>query len=266
MGNNTGIQWTEATWNPWVGCIKVSAGCKFCYMYRDQERWGKDPRVVTRTSVKTFNSPLQWKEPKIIFTCSWSDWFIPGADKWRAEAWKIIRDTPQHTYQILTKRPELIRDRLPADWGDGYPNVWLGISAEDQENYMKRMADFIPVKAKVKFLSAEPLLGRIVLDSKINVGGGITNGIKHLNWVIIGGESGHGKEPEDKNVKYGYRAISGHHFVDMINVCKEYDVPVFMKQMGTYLAKTYMLTDNHGGNIDEWPSENLKVREMPLIV
>ena len=102
---NTKIQWTEATWNPWHGCQKVSPGCKFCYMYRDKERYGQDATTVLRSKTK-FKEPLKWKEPKVIFTCSWSDWFIEEADQWRDEAWETIRKTPQHTYQILTKSPK----------------------------------------------------------------------------------------------------------------------------------------------------------------
>ncbi len=95
MSETTGIQWTEATWNPWRGCHKVSAGCKHCYMFREQIRYGSDPNQVLRSKT-TFYDPLKWQEPKRIFTCSWSDWFIEEADPWRAEAWDIIRKTPQH--------------------------------------------------------------------------------------------------------------------------------------------------------------------------
>jgi len=151
MAQTTGISWTDATWNPWHGCRKISAGCKYCYMFRDKERYGQDPTVVMR-SKSNFNDPLKWamdteqigflpgkdKEPSAfvgmkIFTCSWSDFFIQEADEWRADAWNIIRDTPEFTYQILTKRPERIMECLPPDWGRGYENVWLGVSVEDKE-------------------------------------------------------------------------------------------------------------------------------------
>lgn len=133
MGKTTDIQWTESTWNPWYGCKKVSPGCKNCYMYRDQKRFGKDPQVVTLAAENTFRMPLRLKKPARIFTCSWSDFFIEDADDWRNGAWEIIKKTPQHTYQVLTKRPELIAERLPADWGDGYANVWLGVSVENND-------------------------------------------------------------------------------------------------------------------------------------
>lgn len=131
MGKHTGIAWAECTWNPWRGCTKISAGCDHCYMYRDQARYGQDPRVVTRSKT-TFRDPFRWKTPKRIFTCSWSDFFHGSADPWRDQAWDIIRQTPHHTYLILTKRPGRIPRHLPSDWGDGWPHVWLGVSVESQ--------------------------------------------------------------------------------------------------------------------------------------
>lgn len=167
MAQNSKIEWTEATWNPWYGCTKVSPGCKFCYMYREMVRYGRDPRIVTRSKTK-FSDPLKWvragKAPQFCFTCSWSDFFIEAADEWRPEAWKIISDTPEITYQILTKRPELVRDRLPADWGDGYENVWLGVSAENQEYADERIPLLLKIPAAVRWVSAEPLLGPIDLE------------------------------------------------------------------------------------------------------
>ena len=112
MGLVTTIAWCDCTWNPWQGCRHVSPGCDHCYMYTWMRRWGWDPTVVRRSKT-TFRDPLRWHEPRRIFTCSLSDFFIQDADLWRPEAWEIIRQTPQHTYLILTKRPQLIRARLP---------------------------------------------------------------------------------------------------------------------------------------------------------
>lgn len=106
MSKKSKIQWTEATWNPIMGCKKISEGCKNCYLYRTEARWGRDASNVRRTSDNTFYAPLKWKEPKVIFTCSMSDFFIEDGDEFRDEMWGIIRRTPYHTYQILTKRPE----------------------------------------------------------------------------------------------------------------------------------------------------------------
>src|SRR5688500_2786405 len=124
----TKIQWTDATVNFWTGCTKVSDGCKFCYMYRDKERLRKDPKTVLRTSDEIFYKALKWKDAKRIFTCSWSDFFIKDADEWRKDAWDVIRKTQHHQWQILTKRPERIKECLPEDWGGGWDNVWLGVS------------------------------------------------------------------------------------------------------------------------------------------
>src|SRR5689334_23079211 len=161
MGERTNIGWTDATWNPWHGCKKVSPGCKHCYMYRDKERYGQDPTKVVRSKTK-FRDPFKWADGRMVFTCSWSDWFIEEADAWRPEAWEIIKATPHHTYQILTKRPERIAGHLPPDWGRGYPNVWLGVSVENQD-YVERILRLLAEPAAVHFISAEPLLGPLNL-------------------------------------------------------------------------------------------------------
>lgn len=266
MAYESKIQWTEGTWNPWHGCRKVSPGCKFCYMYRDKERYGHDPTIVLRSKGK-FDAPLKWKDPKLIFTCSWSDWFIEEADEWRDEAWDIIRRTPQHTYQILTKRPERITKHLPADWGNGYENVWLGVSIESQDQ-SSRMSWLYDIPAKVKFLSLEPLIGPINLyealtdyptyDDPGRSGEPILWG---FNWVIIGGESG------NENGKYKYRSCKVEWIEDIIKQCQEKftQVPVFVKQLGTHLAKELGLKDRHGGKMEEWP-QHLQIREMPKLL
>lgn len=193
MGETTGIEWASATWNPWMGCHKVSAGCKNCYMFRDMPHYGKDPNVVVRSKT-TFDAPLKWaKSGKVqpgarIFTCSWSDWFIAEADEWRAEAWDVVRRTPQFTYLILTKRPERIADHLPADWGAGYSNVWLGTSAENQEQADKRLPSLFGIQAVVRFVSAEPLLGPIDFGFPFaSDNAWLTD--NHVDWIITGGES-----------------------------------------------------------------------------
>ena len=149
-------------------------------MYRDKTRYGQDPSNVTRGKT-TFELPLKWKEPKLIFTCSWSDFFIETADSWRAEAWDIIRATPHHSYQILTKRPERIAAHLPNDWP--LPNVWLGVSVENPRFYY-RIAILRGIQAPIRFLSLEPLLTAM---PKLPLAG--------ISWVIVGGESGPRSRP-----------------------------------------------------------------------
>jgi protein gp37 len=152
---NTNIQWAESTVNFWVGCKKISEGCKFCYMYRILEGNKKDPSNIWRTSDSTFYNTLYWKEPTRIFTNSMSDFFIEEADEWRDDAWDVIRRTPQHIWMILTKRPERIKECLPEDWGEGWDNVWLGVTVENQKCFQKaKLLSEIP--ATIRFISAEP--------------------------------------------------------------------------------------------------------------
>jgi len=260
MGQTSKIQWTEATWNPWRGCHKVSAGCKYCYMFRTMNRWHQDGNVPVRSKT-TFRDPLKWKEPKLIFTCSMSDWFVEEADEWRPEAWDIIRQTPHHTYQILTKRPERILECLPGDWGDGWPNVWLGVSVEDQQSANTRIPLLLMVPAVVHYLSCEPLLSAVDLamvdqNKHFWLPDPAIPGATAIDWVIIGGESGNESGP------YRYRKMHPDWVMKLMDQCAKSSVPVFVKQLGTYQAKIFGLKDRHGGDMDEWP-ENLQVRQMP---
>lgn len=212
MGQISQIEWTEATWNPWHGCRKISPGCAHCYMYRDKKRYGQDPRNVIRGRT-TFDLPRRWKEPKLIFTCSWSDFFIEEADIWRDAAWGVIRSTPQHTYQILTKRPERIAMCLPKDWP--LPNVWLGVSVENPRFYW-RIGTLSKVPAVVRFLSVEPLLGAMP-DLPL----------EGISWVIVGGESGpHCRPMKDQWV------------CEIRDRCRKTGVPFFFKQWGGTRKKT----------------------------
>ena len=242
------IQWTGPTWNPWHGCKKVSAGCKYCYMYRDKERYGQKPTDVVRSKTM-FNQPLKWQDPQLVFTCSWSDWFIEEADEWRNEAWEIIKSTPHHTYQILTKRPERILMCLPDDWGDGYENVWLGVSVES-DNEKHRIETLAKVTAKIRFISAEPLIGPIDLNPLKKTLE------KDFHWIILGGESG------NQTGKYLYRECEEKWLTDLISISQETDVKVFVKQLGTFLAKKFGYKDRHGGDIMEWES-HFQIREFP---
>jgi len=224
MAYETGISWTEATWNPFTGCHKISTGCKNCYMFTAKARYGQDPSIVVRSKT-TFDAPLKWKEPKLIFTCSWSDFFISDADKWRDEAWNVIRATPRHTYQVLTKRPERIAAHLPADWGEGWPNVWLGVSVEDQEQTW-RIPYLIEIPAKVLFLSCEPLLSAIDLHAvTMRDGDGLGADLTHIgfgtgiDWVIVGGESGPSFRPLDLD-----------HARSLRDQCVAAGIPFFYKQ------------------------------------
>lgn len=259
MGKTSTIEWTGGTWNPWTGCSKVSPGCKNCYMFRILRRRGRDPEIVIR-SKSTFNDPLRWKEPMMVFTCSMSDFFHETADPWRDEAWDIIRRTPQHTYQILTKRPERILECLPTicfycgrhasrigdidrcrcgENGDDqnplfwyrqddvfdsfWPNVWLGTSVEMQLYLQPRVEMLTSVPAAVHFLSCEPLLGP--LDFFDPISAGMTDGsLEHIEWVITGGESDFVSPRLSPDLPTWFRGIR--------DQCGDADVPYFHKQNG----------------------------------
>lgn len=246
MGKSN-IQWTDFTWNIARGCTKVDEDCKFCYMYRDSfDSTRYNPLNVVRTKT-VFNLPLKLKEPSKIFTSSLTDFFHEEIDSYRHEAWDIIRKCPQHTFQILTKRPERIMDHVPEDWGEGWNNVWLGTSIGGQKA-VKRLDHLEKAKAKTKFISFEPLHEQIK-----------TGFVGMVDWVIIGGESG------NETGKYRYRPCELEWIEYIVDSYKDHlmnDVAIFVKQLGTHLAKQMGLKDRHGGNIDEWP-EHLRIREFP---
>lgn len=250
MGANSKIQWTNDTWNPWTGCEKVSQGCKNCYMYTAQNRYGQDPTVVRRSKPATFNSPLAKLKGPLVFTCSWSDFFIEQADPWRADAWDIIRRTPHLTYQILTKRPERVLSALCADlggtfdagmeqtsimidqWLNGTPpkNVWIGTTVEDQENAERRIIELRRIPACVRFLSCEPLIGPVNLFTPATIGVEANAadcrrvGMPFVDWVICGGESGPRARPMHPQWARSLR-----------DQCVETCVPFFFKQWGEWL-------------------------------
>jgi protein gp37 len=155
-------------------------------MYRNKAKNKEDGSKIYRLSEKTFYSPYSIKEPLKIFTNSYSDFFIQEADSWRQDAWDVIKDTPHLTWQILTKRPERILECLPDDWGpNGYPNVWLGVTIEEQM-YFHRAETLAKIPARVRFISAEPLLEE--MDFLVSKNG--KRIIDNIQWVILGGESG----------------------------------------------------------------------------
>jgi protein gp37 len=176
MGEQTAISWTDRTQNFWIGCTRVSPGCDHCYAADLAERYGwaqwgaKQPRH--RTSSANWRKPVQWERQAVatgrrlrVFCSSLADFFDAEVPEvWRQEAWAIIRATPHLDWQLLTKRPNLIRRYLPDDWDDGWPNVWLGTTVESQAQTW-RILPLLRVKAAVRFLSCEPLLGPLDLSA-----------------------------------------------------------------------------------------------------
>lgn len=256
MSTKSAIQWTDATWNIARGCTKVDEDCKFCYMYRDSMNGTRyEPLKVTRTKT-VFDMPLKLKEPSKIFTCSLTDFFHEEIDSYRNEAWEVIRKCPQHTFQILSKRPERIIEHLPVFWEEIRDLVWLGTSIGSSKG-IQRLFDLItPIQSGIKFLSLEPLHGEIDLhlDNFVDMGHKVGD---LIDWVIIGGESG------NETGKYRYRPCELKWIESIIEQCSKFEnIKIFVKQMGTYLSKELKMSDRHGGNIDEFP-KHLQIREFP---
>lgn len=245
MGERSKIEWTDATWNPWQGCTKVSPACEHCYMFNDLKRYGRDGSIVVRSKPPTFNLPLKKRRggefaipPGFkVFTCSWSDWFHKAADPWRPEAWAIIRQRPDVIFQIVTKRTERIRDGLPPDWGNGYPNVWLIATVENQKWADIRIPQLVSIPAVARGLSMEPLLSAVDIAPWLRCrhlsltggkcdqcGAGPREQRSLIDWVIVGGESGKGARPIHPEWARALR-----------NQCAESSVPYFFKQWGEWL-------------------------------
>lgn len=184
MAQNSTIGWTHHTMNFWWGCHRVTKECDHCYIGPIMRRGGYEPFDGPMRTLTCWSNPARWNRAARragarhrVFTCSMSDFFHQGADPWRAEAWGIIKACDHLDWLILTKRPGLARDRLPPDWGDGYPNVWLGVTCGHPESYY-RLPILRDLPARVKFVSAEPLLDR--LDFRPHLG--------WIDWIITGCE------------------------------------------------------------------------------
>lgn len=264
--------WWTITNNFYVGCEKVSLGCKFCYMYREQERYKKDPKDIHRTTDPTFYKITKQKIPHCVFVNSYSDFWIkvlrsdPNdpekmidiAKEWRRDAFKVMRERPDDVFIIPTKRVDLIMENLPEDWGAGYPNVWLGVSVENQATAEARIPLLAQIPAAVRFLSCEPLLEFISFT-------GLP--MESINWIIVGGESGYVlDEPNAKpEIKWRYRPTDHNAIKWIIDQAARLRIPVFMKQLGTYLAKHAGLKDTTGSDMSEPNFPNpLKVRQFPM--
>jgi protein gp37 len=248
MSQQSAIQWTDATWNIARGCTKVDSDCKFCYMYRDSMNNTRYvPNQVVRTKT-VFDLPLKLKEPSKIFTCSLTDFFHEGCDSFRNEAWDIIRKCPQHTFQILTKRPERITEQTPADllMAD---NIWLGTSVGSEKG-KSRIYDLLKVNCKTRFVSFEPLHERVDMNLDLL-------DLLKIDWAIIGGESG------NDTGKYKYRPCKLEWIEELVKDLSP-QTAIFIKQMGTHLAKELKMSDRHGGNIEEFP-KHLQIRDFPLV-
>ena len=214
MATHSGIEWTESTWNPLTGCTKISPGCKHCYAERMAKRLHAmgQPNYVNGFKLTmhehALEKPLEWKTPQVIFVNSMSDLFHKDVPlEFIKRVFDVMKRAHWHQFQVLTKRSERLRDLSPyLEWAD---NIWMGVSVEN-EKYIYRIDDLRKTGAKIKFLSVEPLIGPL---PKIN--------LKGINWVIVGGESGPGARPLEREWVVGVR-----------DQCLKSKVPFFFKQWG----------------------------------
>ncbi len=244
MGFNSKIEWTTHTFNPWWGCTKVSDGCKFCYAELLSHRYGHEvwgPGKQRRLlSDNHWQGPVKWNAEAErtgvryrVFCASMADVFEEEAPTGQLDRlWQLIRQTPNLDWQLLTKRPHRIAGNLPEDWGQGYENVWLGTSVED-ERVINRIAHLVEVPAVVHFLSLEPLIGPLP-DLPLN----------SIDWVIVGGESG-----------LGARSMEEEWVLDIHRQCRAVGVPFFFKQWGG-VNKTKAGRMLQGRFFDELPNAN----------
>ncbi|MBK4732438.1 phage Gp37/Gp68 family protein [Oxynema sp. CENA135] len=228
---NTGIEWTDRTWNPTTGCSKISPGCTHCYAEALTKRFHTNfPNGFDLTlHPDRLQEPLKWRKPSRVFVNSMSDLFHEDVPlSFIKNVFNVIAQTPWHIYQILTKRDDrLLELSSQLTW---HKNIWIGVSVENQ-NYVRRVDNLRQVPATVRFLSCEPLLGNLDLN------------LTDIHWVIVGGESGN-----------KHRPMQLEWVENICDRCQQADVPFFFKQWGGRTPKA-------GGRLlrdriwDEMPTE-----------
>lgn len=302
---NSKIEWTDCTWSPTVGCTKVTPGCDNCYAEKITERFhGKGSFAEVKLHHDRLDAPLHWRKPRRVFVNSMSDLFHAAVpDVFIAQVWAVMAATPRHTYQILTKRHGRMRSLLCDDAfhgevagiasglaikgvspGTGFagrsvlPNVWLGVSVEDQKRADLRIPALLETPAAVRFLSCEPLIGPVdlgryftavaprgdkswcstanrfmdrVSDCTCRSSHAGTYGSR-LDWIIAGGESGSGS-----------RFCNQEWVRSLVEQSKSSRVPVFVKQLGSVWARENGW-GGKGGDPEQWPTD-LRVRQFPPV-
>jgi protein gp37 len=247
MAQGSSIEWTEATWNPVTGCTKISTGCKNCYAERMAKRLKAmgTPQYANGFKLtlqpEMLELPLRWKKPRTIFVNSMSDLFHKDVPlEYIQQVFDVMNRCPQHTFQVLTKRPEIAAMHAGSlEWGE---NIWMGTSVENML-VMRRIGDLRNVPAKVRFLSLEPLLGplpRLPLDG--------------IHWVIVGGESGPGARPMEAAWVRQIRER-----------CIAQGVPFFFKQWGG-VQKSRTGRELDGRTWDEMPCRDVLRRRKHALV
>jgi protein gp37 len=246
MADHSSIEWTDATWNPVRGCTKVSPGCAHCYAETFAERFrgvpghpyeqGFDLRLVPD---KLFE-PLLWRKPRMIFVNSMSDLFHADVpDRYIQAVARVMMEARWHTFQVLTKRSERLRDLLLSTlrFAADAEHIWWGVSVENRKHGVPRIEHLRDAPTRVRFLSVEPLLEHL---GQVNFAG--------IHWVIVGGESGHGARPMQRDW-----------VVSILEQCKNANVPFFFKQWGG-VRKKATGRELDGRTYDELPSDATRVR------
>ena len=211
-------------WNPWHGCHKISPGCQNCYMYRRDAEFGRNSSIVAKTS--QFKLPVQKKrdgtyklyEDDYVYTCMTSDFFVEEADEWRKDAWEFIHFRSSVKFYIITKRIERFYVSLPADWKDGYENVTICSTCENQATADKRIPFMLNLPLKHMEIIHEPMLEKINIEKYLATG--------KIEKVICGGESG------DNARLCDYEWI-----LNTRQQCIEHNVPFYFKQTGALFRK-----------------------------
>ena len=279
MAAETSIEWTDKTWNPVRGCQRVSPGCQHCYAERQAYRFsspgqpyhgltvlsGGAPRWTGRAVFvpETLVTPLRWRKPQKVFVNSMSDLFHEDVTNEEITAvFSVMAAAPQHTFQLLTKRPQRMQEWfewLSVEYAkvNGFeflppwplPNVWLGVSCEDQQRAEERIPLLLQCPAAVRFVSAEPLLGPVDLLYSVFNGADSFSAMAGINWVIVGSESGPGARP----MKTEWAAA-------LREQCRMAGVPCFIKQILTEEGRRN--GDRKGGDPKYWPP-GVWPREFP---
>ncbi len=277
MADKSKIQWTDATWNPITGCSVVSPGCTNCYAMklagtRMKHHWSREGLTCDSKAGPVWNGqmrfneewldqPLRWRKPRMVFVCAHGDLFHKSVpDEWIEDVFDVMNKAHWHRFQVLTKRPERMREFMShAPWP--LPNVWLGVSVEDQQRADERIPHLLATPAAKRFVSYEPALGPVNFWSDANYplpGGGTGSAFdwgNGVNWIIVGGESGPGARPFD--IAWVRSTIEQ---------CRAAGVSCFVKQLGRNPVHPWggsiHLSNPKGDDMAEWP-DDLRVREMP---
>lgn len=216
---------TDLTWNPWHGCHKCSEGCQNCYAYFLDKRYGRDTNEVLKNK-SNFDYPIKkdrdgnYKLPSgsYVRVCMTSDFFLEESDAWRTEAWNMIRQRPDVTFSLLTKRAHRIKDHLPSDWGDGWDNVEFAVSAENQKRVDERIPYLLDVPTNHRWISVKPFIGEVDLEKYLATG--------KIETVLAGGENYMGCRP------LHYEWVKKLH-----DQCEKYNVHLIFGQTGNVFVK-----------------------------